>query len=159
MRTDLVPGADGSVTFGQIFAMQPFGNNLVVKTLTGAQLKALLEQQFASGTQHRRAAQHAAAEPGLRFAYDLSRPAGQRIVAMTLDGKPIDPAATYRVAVNNFLASGGDNFTVLAEGTDPVDAGHRSRRDRGLSRDQAAGAGAGPDQGSDAEGLGRRTSA
>jgi 5'-nucleotidase len=46
VRTDLVPRADGSVTFGQIFATQPFGNNLVVKTLTGAQLKALLEQGF-----------------------------------------------------------------------------------------------------------------
>ena len=49
VRADIVPAADGSVTYGQIFAMQPFGNNLVVKTLTGAQLKALLEQQFASG--------------------------------------------------------------------------------------------------------------
>ena len=50
VRSDLVPAADGSITFGQLFAMQPFGNNLVVKTLTGAQLKRLLEQQFHSGT-------------------------------------------------------------------------------------------------------------
>ncbi len=58
-----------------------------------------------------------------RFSYDKSRPAGQRIVAMSLNGKPLDPAKTYRVAINNFLASGGDNFTVLATGRDPVDAG------------------------------------
>jgi 5'-nucleotidase len=58
-----------------------------------------------------------------RFSFDKSRPAGQRIVAMTLNGKAIDPAKTYRVSINNFLASGGGNFTLLASGRDPVDAG------------------------------------
>jgi 5'-nucleotidase len=58
-----------------------------------------------------------------RFSFDRSKPEGQRIVAMSLDGKPIDPAKAYRVAINNFLASGGDNFTLLANGRDPVDAG------------------------------------
>ena len=119
-RTDLVPRPDGSVTFGQIFALEPFGNTLVVRTLTGAQLKTLLEHQFD--------------EQGLRpstlvpsanfhFAFDLSRPLGDRIVAMSLDGKPIDPNGHYRVVVNNFLASGGDGYTVLTEGTDTFDAG------------------------------------
>jgi 5'-nucleotidase len=123
VRTDLTPAADGSLTFGDLFAMQPFGNNVVVKTLGGEQLKALLEQQFASGA-------NSAAQPnmllpsrGFAFDYDLSKPAGQRIVRMALGGRPIDPAGSYRVAVNNFLASGGDNFTVLASGTDGVDAG------------------------------------
>jgi 5'-nucleotidase len=122
-RTDLLPAADGTVTFGQIFAMQPFANNVVTKGYTGAEIKAVLEQQFASGT-------NSAAQPNLltpsgnfRFSYDKSRPAGQRIVAMSLAGKPLDPAKTYRVAINNFLASGGDNFTLLADGHDPVDAG------------------------------------
>jgi 5'-nucleotidase len=123
VRTDLVPAADGSVTFGQIFAMQPFGNNLVVKTLTGAQLKTLLEQQFASGTNTAQRPNMLLPSKGFFFSYDLGRPAGDRVVAMRLNGKPIDPAARYRVSVNNFMASGGDNFTVLAEGTDAVDAG------------------------------------
>jgi 5'-nucleotidase len=121
VRADLIPAADGSITFGQLFAMQPFGNSLNIKTLTGAQLKALLEQQFDSGT-------NTAADPnmllpsnGFFFAYDLSRPAGQRIVSMTLDGKAIDPGADYRVTVVNFLSTGGDNFTVLAQGTDLTD--------------------------------------
>jgi 5'-nucleotidase len=57
------------------------------------------------------------------FAYDLSRPEGDRIVAMILDGKPIDPNGRYRVSVNNFLASGGDGYTVLTQGTDTFDAG------------------------------------
>jgi len=123
VRTDLVPAADGSVTFGDIFAMQPFGNNLVVKTLTGAQVKALLEQQFASGTNSAERPNMLMLSRGFFFSYDLSRPAGSRIVQMRLDGKPIDPAVSYRVSVNNFLASGGDNFTALAGGTDGVDAG------------------------------------
>ena len=122
-RTDLLPGAGGVVTYGQIFAMQPFANNLVTITLSGADIKALLEQQFDSGL-------NTVARPNLimpsanvKFSYDRSRPAVQRIVSVTVDGKPLDPARNYRVAVNNFLASGGDNFTVLARGTDPVDGG------------------------------------
>ncbi len=123
VRTDLVPGPSGNVTFGDIFAMQPFGNNLVVKTVTGAQLKTLLEQQFASGRNTAERPNLLLPSRGFAFAYDLSRPAGQRIVDMKLDGKPIDPAARYRISVNNFLASGGDNFTVLVEGGNASDAG------------------------------------
>ncbi|MEJ7777835.1 MAG: bifunctional metallophosphatase/5'-nucleotidase [Sphingomicrobium sp.] len=123
VRTDLVPAADGSVTFGQIFAMQPFGNSLVVKTLTGAQLKALLEQQFASGSNTAEEPNMLLPSSGFFFAYTLRRPAGQRVLAMRLNGKPVDPGAVYRVTVNNFMASGGDNFTVLAQGADAVEAG------------------------------------
>ena len=123
VRAGLVPGADGSITYGQLFAMQPFGNNLVVKTLTGAQLKALLEQQFDSGTNTVARPNMLLPSKGFAFAYDLSRPAGARIVEMRLDGKPIDPAARYRVTVVNFLSSGGDNFTVLTQGTEAADAG------------------------------------
>ena len=121
VRTDLVPGRDGTVTFGQIFAMQPFGNNLVVKTLDGAQLLRLLEQQFAGAN----SADDAAIllpSAGFTFRYDLERLAGQRIVGATLDGRPIVPSTRYRVTTNNFLASGGDGFTVLPEGTNTVDA-------------------------------------
>jgi 5'-nucleotidase len=123
VRTDLVPAADGSVTYGQIFEMQPFGNSLVVKTLTGAQLKALLEQQFASGTNTAERPNMLLPSAGFFFAYDLTRPAGDRIVEMRLNGKAIDAGRRYRVVVNNFMASGGDNFTVLAQGTDAADAG------------------------------------
>lgn len=122
VRADLVPTPDGSVSFGQIFAMQPFGNNVVVKTLSGAQLLRLLEQQFAGP--------NSPADPtillpsaGFTVHYDLSRPEGQRVVGATLNGKPVEPTGRYRVTTNNFLASGGDGFTVFAEGTDTVDAG------------------------------------
>ncbi|MDQ3077664.1 MAG: bifunctional metallophosphatase/5'-nucleotidase [Pseudomonadota bacterium] len=123
VRADLIPGPGGVITYGQIFAMQPFGNNLVVKTLTGAQLKAVLEQQFDSGSNTVERPNMLLPSKGFAFAYDLSRPAGSRIVEMTLDGKAIDPAARYRVTVVNFLASGGDNFTVLTQGTEAADAG------------------------------------
>jgi 5'-nucleotidase len=54
----------------------------------------------------------------------VRRPAGDRIVRMSLNGKPIDPNRVYRVTTNSFLAAGGDNFTVFAEGTNRLDAGN-----------------------------------
>jgi 5'-nucleotidase len=120
VRTDLVPRADGSITYGQIFALEPFGNTLVVRTLTGAQLKILLEHQFdAKGLRPSVLIPSA----NFHFAYDLSKPLGDHIVSMTLDGKPIDPNGRYRVVVNSFLASGGDGYTVLTDGTNTFDAG------------------------------------
>lgn len=123
-RTDLVPRADGSVTYGQIFALEPFGNTLVVSNLTGAQLKALLEQQFEErdGKVQLRPST-LVPSAGFTFAFDLSRPQGSRITSMSLNGEPIDPAASYRVTVNNFLASGGDGYSVLTEATNAFDAG------------------------------------
>jgi 5'-nucleotidase len=120
-RTNLVPRADGSITFGQIFAVEPFGNTLVVRTFTGAQLKALLEQQFEANGSRRPSALIPSAN--FHYGFDQSKPQGSRIVEMSLDGKPIDPAARYRVTINNFLASGGDGYSVLTEGTDTFDAG------------------------------------
>lgn len=119
VRADLVPAPDKSVTFGQIFAMQPFGNNLVVKTLTGAQLRTLLEQQFQTSGQP----MILLPSKNFSFAYDLARPAGERVVEARLNGRPIDPAASYRLTINNFLASGGDGFAILAEGSNAIDAG------------------------------------
>ena len=123
VRTSITPAPNGTVTYGQIFAAQPFGNNLVVKSLTGAQLKTLLEQQFVVENGRTEVASLLAPSANFRFSYDLSRPEGQRIVSMLLNGKPIRPEARYRVSVNNFLASGGDGFSVLNEGTDTFDAG------------------------------------
>ena len=123
-RTDLVPRSDGSVTYGQIFALEPFGNTLVVSSLTGAQLKALLEQQFEERDgKAQLLASTLVPSAGFTFTFDLSRPEWSRITGMSLNGKPIDPAAVYRVTVNNFLASGGDGYSVLTQGTNAFDAG------------------------------------
>lgn len=123
VRTDLIPRGDGSVTFGQIFAMQPFGNNLVVKTLTGAQLKALLEQGFREVNGKVSASSLLIPSEGFSYRFDVRRAAGERITAMTLKGRAIVPARSYRVTVNNFLASGGDGYSVLGQGKDALDAG------------------------------------
>ena len=114
IRTDLAPAADGTVSYGAIYAIQPFGNSLVTKTFTGAQLLALLEQQV----DDEGFVQTFSVSEGFAFAYDMSLPVGSRIVSATLDGNPIAPDARYRVTMNSFLAAGGDNFTVFKDGTD-----------------------------------------
>lgn len=123
VRADLVPAADGSVTYGQLFSTQPFGNSLVVKTMTGLQLRRLLEQQFASGTNT--VADPRVLFPSIGFSYlcDPARSAGERISGLTLSGVPVVDGTRYRVAMNSFLAAGGDNFSVLLEGTDATGGG------------------------------------
>ena len=120
VRADLVPGPNGEITYGQIFAAQPFGNALVVKSFTGRQIKALLEQQFASGSNSVERPNVLLPSAGFTFAYDLTKPAGQRIVEARFNGAPLQDDAVYRVTMNGFLASGGDNFTVFREGTNQL---------------------------------------
>ena len=116
VRAALVPAADGTVTFGDIYLVQPFGNALVTETLTGAEIKAALEQGFdAIGPE-----QVLAPSAGLVYRYDRRQPEGSRITAITLNGKPLDPGANYRVTMNGFLALGGDGFTVFKAGRDHV---------------------------------------
>ncbi|MBR0694237.1 bifunctional UDP-sugar hydrolase/5'-nucleotidase [Bradyrhizobium lablabi] len=115
VRTDIVRREDGAVTYADIFASQPFRNQLVTMTLTGRQLKEMLEQQW---TDPKRA-RVLQVSKGFAYAWDAAKPDGDRIIAerMWLEGKPIDPAANYRVTVNNYLAEGGDGFTVFTQGT------------------------------------------
>lgn len=120
VRADLVPAADGSVTYGQLFSVQPFGNSLVVKTMTGAQIRALLEQQFNSGSNTVAAPRVLLPSAGFTYTYDLAAAAGSRITAMALGGVPMADATTYRVTMNSFLATGGDNFTVFNQGTNTL---------------------------------------
>ena len=122
-RTDLIPGPGGAVTFAQITALEPFANRLVTKTLTGAQVKAVLEQSFDSGTNSAARPNVLIPSANVRFDYDRSRAAGERVTRITFDGKPIDPAVRYRVTVPSFLSDGGDNFTRLRDGTEPVEGG------------------------------------
>ncbi len=123
VRTGLTPAADGTITYGKIFALQPFGNSLVVKSLTGAQVKTMLEQQIGVVDGRTKVNSLLVPSKGFHFDYDLSNPAGMRISNLSLLGRAIDPARRYRVVVNNFLASGGDGFSVLNEGINAFDAG------------------------------------
>ena len=61
---------------------------------------------------------------GFSYTYDVRRPEGDRVVAMTFNGKSVDPRLSYRVTTNSFLAAGGDNFTMFTEGGDRLDAGN-----------------------------------
>ena len=116
IRTGLVPSADGSITYGDIYAVQPFGNTLITKSFTGVQFLALLEQQFDDGG----FVQTFSPSAGFEMSWDRSRPAGERVVSVTLNGVPIDPGGTYRITMNSFLAAGGDSFTMFEEGTEIV---------------------------------------
>jgi 5'-nucleotidase len=115
VRTDLVARDGGMVTFGDIYAVQPFGNTLVTMTYTGAQVLRILEEQFANMNDWN----ILAVSEGFTMTLDPSKPAGQRVVKAALNGEPIDPAATYRVTLNNFIAQGGDGFVTFADGKDP----------------------------------------
>jgi 5'-nucleotidase len=114
IRADLVPAPDGAITFGQIYAVQPFANTLITKSFTGKQLKALLEQQFDGQSFD----QAFSPSSGFTFAFDLTRPLGSRVFDVTLNGAPIEEARVYRVTMNSFLAGGGDSFTLFREGSD-----------------------------------------
>lgn len=116
--------APGAVTYGEAFTVQPFGNLLVSMTLTGAQIDTLLEQQWSTNPS-RAPFLHLGISKGIAFSWSRSAPVGQKVdpATITLGGTPLDPAASYRVTVNSFLADGGDGFTVLTEGTDRVGGG------------------------------------
>ncbi|MBA3676802.1 MAG: bifunctional metallophosphatase/5'-nucleotidase [Sphingosinicella sp.] len=120
LRTDLIPSADGSVTFGQLFRAQPFANDLVVKTMTGRQIRAVLEQQFDSGSNSVERPIMLQASKGFIYSYDLRDPVGSRVRDLRIDGRPLADKALYRVTMNSFLASGGDNFTAFTGGADPL---------------------------------------
>jgi 5'-nucleotidase len=111
-----------SVTFGQLFAVMPFGNNLLTMDLTGQQILRLLEQQWESiQPAGGRVMQ---VSKGFSYTWDASKPegaatgTGNRVVegSMKLNGVGIDLSKIYRVTVNNFMAAGGDNFSVLLSG-------------------------------------------
>jgi 5'-nucleotidase len=112
-------GADGEVTYRELFNVQPFTNYMVTKTFTGAQISRLLEQQWTGPNAARpRILQ---VSKGFAYTYDMRR-SGDKVVpgSLMLNGAPVDPLADYRVTMNSFLADGGDGFSVFREGRDPL---------------------------------------
>jgi 5'-nucleotidase len=118
IRGDIIKKPDADVSYGDVFTAQPFRNQLVTLTLTGAEIKAMLEQQWRDPKRPR----ILQVSKGFSYVWDNAGSDGQRIIAesMKLGGTTIDPATAYRVTVNNFLAVGGDGFTVLKDGKDAV---------------------------------------
>ncbi len=117
IRAPLAYNADGEITYGGIFAVHPFGNTLVTMTLSGEQILQVLEQQW-----QRERPRPLHVSKGFSYEWNGKAPPGQRVVpgSVTLNGQPLDRAARYRVAVNNFLADGGDGFPVFAQGEQRV---------------------------------------
>ena len=116
---------DGNVTYGEAFTVQPFGNTLVTLTLTGAQLEQALEQQWTAQADGSVRFLHLGLSAGLTYSWSASAPVGDKIdpASIRLGGTAIDPAASYRVTVNSFLADGGDGFTAFTLGTDRTGGG------------------------------------
>ncbi|MER6223191.1 bifunctional metallophosphatase/5'-nucleotidase [Streptomyces sp900105755] len=108
---------DGVVTYAEGFTVQPFANTVNLQDFTGAQLVQVLKEQVSGAN----AAAPKILQPseGLTYTLDLTKTGADRVVAdsVKLNGTAIDPAATYRVATNSFLAGGGDGFTTLGQGT------------------------------------------
>jgi len=125
VRADLVFAASaageapGQVTYGEAFRVLPFGFGLVTMTLTGAELRDVLEQQF-PGFAGQTVQRILAVSSGLTYTWRGSAPPGSKISNLLLNGTPIDPAASYRVTVSDFLANGGDGLSRLTGGTNLV---------------------------------------
>ena len=115
VRTALIPAPDGSVTYGELFKIQPFQNDMISMTMTGAQIKEVLEQQFI-GDRNR----IMGVSRGFSYTWDNARPKGDKVIAesIKLNGVTIKPNEAYRVIANSFLAGGSDGFSTFLKGID-----------------------------------------
>ncbi len=114
IRADLKAG---NLTYGDLFTVQPFSNVVVTQSLTGAEIKQALEQQW-----DRERPQIMPISKGFYYEWDNSRPVGDKVIAssMKFQGKPMDMNKSYRVAANEFLATGGSRFSAFKQGKDKV---------------------------------------
>ncbi|MEV5986060.1 bifunctional metallophosphatase/5'-nucleotidase [Streptomyces sp. NPDC052051] len=114
---------DGVVTYGEAYTVQPFANTVNLVDLTGAQVITALQQQVSGANEA--SPKILQVSEGLTYTLDLTKSGAARVVtdSVRLNGSAIDPAATYRVAMNSFLAGGGDGFTELGNGTDMLIGG------------------------------------
>ncbi|MCM1968745.1 bifunctional UDP-sugar hydrolase/5'-nucleotidase [Streptomyces sp. G1] len=111
---------DGVVTYAEGFTVQPFSNTVNLQDLTGAQLIQVLKEQVSGVNES--APKVLLPSAGLTYTLDMTKTGADRVLTDTirLNGAPIDPSATYRVATNSFLAGGGDGFTTLGQGTNDL---------------------------------------
>ena len=125
LRDDMLGVSQGTgpypsdITYKQAALVQPFANTLVTMTLTGAQIKAVLEQQWQPAGASRPFLRLGVSE-GFAYTYD---PSTKKVLDIRLNGKSISDTKSVKIVVNSFLASGGDNFTVFRDGTDKADSG------------------------------------
>ncbi|MFQ4150081.1 ExeM/NucH family extracellular endonuclease [Arthrobacter sp. LAPM80] len=118
--------ADGVVSYANANAVLPFVNNLWTTSLTGAQVKTMLEQQWQTnkdGTIPSRPFLNLGLSSNVDYTYDSSRTLGDHITSVTINGAPLDAKRSYRVGTFSFLATGGDNFRIFTQGTNTKDSG------------------------------------
>jgi 5'-nucleotidase len=129
LRANLSTGDGNVANYSQVAVIHPFNNRMVLMTLTGAQIRAVLEQQMWLNEEAPDGRNVLQVSNGFTYQWDSTRPIGSRVVSgsIKLDGKPIDDKATYRIVANNFLAEGGDRVPMFKEGTDRVDTGIKDR--------------------------------
>lgn len=106
----LQPPADAALRFGQLYSVQPFSNTLVLVTMTGAQLKSILETPL--GSAHPRLLQ---TSRGLGYHWNPAKPHGQRISNLRLHGQPVKTEQTYKVTVNSYLAAGSGGYAAFKQ--------------------------------------------
>ncbi len=132
IRADLLENADGEVTYGAAFSVQPFNNLVASLDLTGAQIKALLNEQWNGRNE---TAKKILQVSGLTYTWDASEaalPDANALVGDVMvdhdgdaatDMVPLEDGTTYRVAANNFIADGGDSFATFRSGTNRINGG------------------------------------
>ena len=124
-RVNSTPNGEqpGQITYAEAYTVVPFSNVMVTIDLTGDQLRQALEQQFVPTRGRQYLALGVSA--GFSYAWDALAPQGSKVVpgSMTLNGVPMLPTATYRVALPNFLADGGDDFLAFKAGTNRLGGG------------------------------------
>ena len=115
IRADLTVEPGKTVTMSDLVAIQPFGNEMIVMSLSGAQLREMLQRQLPQTIAQRRFTQ---VSSGFSFVWSQAADGKSKLVKATLNGAPLQDDKTYRVVVNNFMAEGGDDLSVFRQGTD-----------------------------------------
>lgn len=118
LRADLM---GGEVTYAEAFEIQPFAGENSYVTISGADFKAAMEQQWKE--ESARPVESLGVSDNVSYTYDITRDIGDRITAMTIDGEPLDPERDYVVAGSVYLLSGNDGFTAFTRGTEPAQTG------------------------------------
>ena len=112
--------SEGPVTKGTIYEVMPFDNRVFTLEITGADIRTALEQALRS--------ERVTQVSGIKYTFDLGAPAGQRVQSLTLaNGQPLDEQRTYKVACNDFMATGGDDYSVLSGGKNRLETDLRVR--------------------------------
>ena len=119
IRADLTVEPSRMVTMSDLFAIQPFSNELIALTISGSQLQELIRRALPK----RPGPASLQVSHNLHYAWSQAADAEPVLESVTFEGKPLDLARDYRVVVNSFTADGGDNLSVLRQGRDRVALG------------------------------------